>query len=241
MNQKEPVLRLENIDVNFGGVHALKNISLSFDKGDVVGLMGANGAGKSTLLKVIFGLVEKNQGKIIWQGKIIKPLPHKMVECGMSFVPQGKKIFQQLTVMENLEIGGVNIKNRNILKERIKEVLDLFPALKDKINEKTKNLSGGQQQMLAIARGLITHPQLLLLDEPSLGLAPNIVSEVFKKIKEINQKTNMTIVVVEHNIKSLLQITDKVFILDKGSLVYTGVGTEIFKEGVLEKVFLGKI
>ena len=238
---KEQLLRLENISVNFGGVHALKDVSLSFDEGEIIAVMGPNGAGKSTVLKAIFGLVETVSGKVLWHEQEIKPIPHEVVKLGISFVPQGRRVFKYLTVKENLELGGVTIKNRNILKERIEEVLVLFPVLREKLNDKTGTLSGGQQQMVAIARGLITDPKILLLDEPSLGLSPKIVKEVFEKIKEINEKRKMTIVVVEHNIKSLLPITDRAYILDKGVLVHTGVGTEILQDNILEKVFLAKV
>jgi branched-chain amino acid transport system ATP-binding protein len=241
MVKKEQLLRLENISVNFGGVHALKGVSLSFDEGEIVAVMGPNGAGKSTVLKAIFGLVETAQGKVLWHEKEIKPIPHEVVKLGISFVPQGRRVFKYLTVKENLELGGVTIKNSNILKERIEEVLSLFPALREKMKERTGNLSGGQQQMVAIARGLITDPKILLLDEPSLGLSPKIVKEVFEKIKEINEKRKMAIVVVEHNLKSLLPITDRAYILDKGVLVHTGVGAEILKDNILEKVFLAKM
>ena len=238
---KEQLLRLENISVNFGGVHALKDVSLSFDEGEIVALMGPNGAGKSTVLKAIFGLVKPSQGKVLWHEQEIKPIPHEVVKLGISFVPQGRRVFKYLTVKENLELGGVTIKDRYILKERIEEVLNLFPALREKLGESTGNLSGGQQQMVAIARGLITDPKILLLDEPSLGLSPKIVGEVFQKIKEINEKRKMAIVVVEHNLKSLLPITNRAYILDKGTLVHTGIGLEILKDNILEKVFLAKI
>ena len=238
---KEQLLRLENVSVDFGGVHALKDVSLSFDEGEIVALMGPNGAGKSTVLKVIFGLVETVQGKVLWHEEEIKPVSHEVVKMGISFVPQGRRVFRYLTVKENLELGGITIRSKNILKERIQEVLDLFPDLKVKLSEKTGNLSGGQQQMVAIARGLITDPKILLLDEPSLGLAPKIVKEVFEKIKEINEKRKMAIVIVEHNIKSILSITDRAYILDKGVLVHTGVGEEILKDKILEKVFLAKV
>jgi branched-chain amino acid transport system ATP-binding protein len=239
--KKEQLLRLENISVNYGGVHALKDVSLSFDEGEIVALMGPNGAGKSTVLKAVFGLVKTVQGKVLWHEKEIKPVSYEVVKLGISFVPQGRRVFRYLTVKENLELGGITIKSKNILKERIEEVLDLFPDLKIKLNEKTGNLSGGQQQMVAIARGLITDPKLLLLDEPSLGLAPKIVKEVFEKIKEINEKRKMAIVIVEHNIKSILSITNRAYILDKGVLVHTGVGEEILKDNILEKVFLAKV
>lgn len=238
---KEQLLRLENISVNFGGVHALKDVSLTFDEGEIIAVMGPNGAGKSTVLKAIFGLVETVHGKVFWHEQEIKPVPHEVVKLGISFVPQGRRVFRYLTVKENLELGGITIKDKHILKARIEEVLSLFPALREKMKEKTGNLSGGQQQMVAIARGLITDPKILLLDEPSLGLAPKVVKEVFEKIREINDKRKMAIVVVEHNLKSLLPITDRAYILDKGVLVHTGIGEEILKDNILEKVFLAKV
>jgi len=238
---REQLLKLENISVNFGGVHALKDVSLSFDEGEIVALMGPNGAGKSTVLKVIFGLVQMVNGKVLWRENEIKPVSHEVVKMGISFVPQGRRVFRYLTVKENLELGGITIKNKNILKTRIEEVLDLFPDLRKKLKEKTGDLSGGQQQMVAIARGLITDPKLLLLDEPSLGLAPKIVKEVFEKIREINEKRKMAIVIVEHNIKSILSITNRAYILDKGVLVHAGIGEEILKDNILEKVFLAKV
>lgn len=241
MQKAEQLLRLENVSVHYGGVHALNGVSLSFDEGEIVAVMGPNGAGKSTVLKAIFGLAPVVTGKIFWHDQEIKPIPHEVVKLGISFVPQGRRVFKYLTVLENLELGGITIKSKSILKNRIKEVLELFPDLNAKLKEQTGNLSGGQQQMVAIARGLITDPKILLLDEPSLGLAPKVVAEVFQKIKEINANRKMAIVVVEHNIKSLLPIANRTYILDKGNLVHTGIGKEILQSDILEKVFLAKV
>lgn len=238
---EEQLIRLENVSVHYGGVKALEGVNLSFDEGEIVALMGPNGAGKSTVLKVIFGLAEMSQGQVYLRENKIMPIPHEIVKLGISFVPQGRRVFKYLSVRENLELGGVSIKDKWVLEKRIEEVLDLFPDLRKKLKEPTGNLSGGQQQMVAIARGLITDPKLLLLDEPSLGLAPKVVKEVFEKIKEINEKRKTAIVIVEHNIKSVLAITDRAYILDKGILVHSGVGEEILKDNILEKVFLAKV
>ncbi len=164
-----------------------------------------------------------------------------MVPLGITFVPQGKRVFGRLTVLENLEIGGVSIKDAKVLKERIEEVLSLFPALRSKLKQRSRELSGGQQQMVAIARGLITDPKILLLDEPSLGLAPKVVKEVFEKIKEVNQKRGTAIVIVEHNLKSLLPLVDRAYVLDKGKIVAEGTGEHIVTSGIFQKVFLGAL
>jgi branched-chain amino acid transport system ATP-binding protein len=196
-------------------------------------------------LKALFGLAPLDeQSHIYWRGEKIEGKllqPHHMVPLGITLVPQGKRVFSKLTVKENLEVGGFSLGDKVLLKERIQEVLDLFPALKDKLHQKSGELSGGQQQMVAIARGLITAPKMLLLDEPSLGLAPKVVKEVFEKIHEINKKRNMTIIVVEHNLKSLLPIVDRAYVLDKGKLVAEGEGEDIVKSGVFKKVFLGAL
>jgi branched-chain amino acid transport system ATP-binding protein len=238
---KEILLKLEDIHVHYGGVKALDGASIAVDEGEIVALMGPNGAGKSTILKAIFGLVEIDKGKVLWHEDAIKPVSYEMVERGISFVPQGRRVFKHLTVKENLEVGGYIIKDQKEIKRRMENVLELFPVLKTKIKDKSSTLSGGQQQMLALARGLMIDPKVLLLDEPSLGLAPKIVKEVFQKIKEINEKRKMAIVVVEHNIKSLLEIAERVYVLDKGKVVVSDTPQNITNSDILEKVFLGII
>lgn len=240
MNNKETLLKTQNLHVHYGGVRALDGASVEIDEGEIVALMGPNGAGKSTVLKAIFGIAPVVSGEIFWHGKAIKPVPHEVVSLGISFVPQGRRVFKHLTVYENIEIGGWAVPERHVVKERIAEVLDLFPALKAKLSAKSGTLSGGQQQMVALARGLMTDPKLLLLDEPSLGLAPKIVKEVFEKIREINERRKTAIVVVEHNIKSLLEFTDRAYVLDKGKVVAVAPGREFLANDTLEKVFMGR-
>jgi branched-chain amino acid transport system ATP-binding protein len=237
--ENEILLRLENIHVHYGGVKALDGASVSIDEGEIVALMGPNGAGKSTILKAIFGLAPIESGQVFWEGHPFKPVSYEVVERGVSFVPQGRRVFHHLTVLENLEIGGFNIKSGAERKERLANVLELFPALKTKLKAKSGVLSGGQQQMLAIARGLMPDPKVLLLDEPSLGLAPKIVKEVFEKIKEINERRNTAIFVVEHNLKSLLEITKRAYVLDKGKICAEGDPKDLIERKVLERVFLG--
>lgn len=234
------LLKLNNIYVHYGGVRALDGLSVKIDEGEIIALMGPNGAGKSTVLKTIFALAPIESGEVEWNEVKIDLRPHEVAELGISFVPQGKRVFPSLTVLENIEIGGHAINNMKVLKSRLEEVFDLFPALKGKLNQNAGELSGGQQQMVAIARGLITDPKLLLLDEPSLGLAPKVVREVFAKIREINKKKNMAIIVVEHNIKSFLEVADRAYVLDKGKVILEGKGKDFLQSDVLEKVFMAK-
>lgn len=241
----EVLLQLKNIHVHYGGVKALDGVDFELDEGEVVALMGPNGAGKSTILKAIFGLapvdLSTGGGQIFWHGKILKPVPHQVVGLGISFVPQGRRVFSHLTVKENLEMGGFIVKNKDELQRRMTEVTETFPVLRRKFKIKSGALSGGEQQMLALARGLMTDPKVLLLDEPSLGLAPKIVKEVFVKIKDINERHKTAIVIVEHNIKSLLEIVHRGYVLDKGKVVVKDTASKLLKSDILERVFLGKI
>lgn len=236
----ETLLRLKNVHVQYGGVCALGGVDISLDEGEIVALMGPNGAGKSTILKAIFGLAPITKGRVLWRDNEFVPVPYEMARRGISFVPQGRRVFPNLTVKENLDIGGYTIKNSHLKNERIADLLDLFPALNQKLNEPSGVLSGGQQQQLAIARGLMTDPKILLLDEPSLGLSPKIVKEVFAFVKDINKKRKTAIMVVEHNLKSLLEIADRGYILDKGKVFVEGNPKELVSGGTLEQVFTGK-
>lgn len=238
--EKETLLQLHNVSVRYGGVKALDGVDISIDEGEIVALMGPNGAGKSTILKTIFGLAPTHSGKVLWLEKEIKPVSHEVVQRGISFVPQGRRVFSHLTIEENLEIGGFIVSDKKELKRRIAEVMETFPVLKQKCKAKAGTLSGGQQQMLALARGLMNEPKVLLLDEPSLGLAPKIAKEVFAKIKEINEKHKTAILVVEHNIKSLLDIASRGYVLDKGKVVAKDASQKLLESGILEKVFMGK-
>lgn len=238
--EKETLLQLHNVSVHYGGVKALDGVDVSLDEGEIVALIGPNGAGKSTILKTIFGLAPVHSGKVLWHEKEIKPVSHEVVQRGISFVPQGRRVFSHLTTEENLEIGGFIISDKKELKRRIAEVMETFPVLKQRRKAKAGTLSGGQQQMLTLARGLMTEPKVLLLDEPSLGLAPKIVKEVFAKIKEINEKHKTAILVVEHNIKSLLNVASRGYVLDKGKVVAKDTSQKLLESSVLERVFVGK-
>ena len=239
MKEKELQLEVKDVHVNFGEIKALSGISLYIDEGEMVGLMGPNGAGKSTVIKAVFGMVPF-KGEVLWHGQSIEPTPREMVERGVSMVPQGRRVFKHLSVRENLEIGAYTVRSKKEIKERVEEVFTFFPDLKKKANQSSGALSGGQQQMLAVGRGLMTDPKLLLLDEPSLGLSPKLVKEVFAKIKEINTERKTSIIVVEHNIKSVSDILDRVYILDKGENAVSGDPQEVLSGGVFEKIFLGQ-
>ncbi len=236
--QTEKLLALDCASVNYGGIQALDKVSVTVDEGEIVALMGPNGAGKSTILKAIFGLIGLTHGQVKWHDMAVIPTPMTMVKRGIAFVPQGRRVFTHLTVEENLEIGGYTVTDQAELKRRINEVMEEFPMLKQKRYASAGTLSGGQQQMLAIARGLMVDPRVLLLDEPSLGLDPKMVKTVFAKIKEINEKHKTAIVVVEHNLQSLLSITDRAYVLDKGQIVVEDTAQNIVSSGILEKVFL---
>lgn len=237
----DTLLQLEGAQVQYGGVKALSGVSVSIDEGEVVALMGPNGAGKSTILKAIFGLAPLSHGRVLWHGQHVAPVPHEMVARGIAFVPQGRRVFAQLTVEENLEIAGVVVRDKTILAQRMREAMEVFPVLREKRAQKAGSLSGGQQQMLALARGLMTDPKVLLLDEPSLGLAPKIVKEVFSKIKEINDRHKTAIFIVEHNIKSLLAIVHRGYVLDKGAVLIQGSAAELEQSEILKKVFVGAL
>lgn len=235
----EKLLQLKNVSVRYGGVHALDGVTVEIDEGEVVVLMGPNGAGKSTILKAIFGIAPLSSGEALWHEKSFTPVSHEVVRRGIAFVPQGRRVFRDLTVEENLEMGACIVKDKKEVRRRMDEVMALFPALKAKQRTKARLLSGGQQQMAAIARGLMVDPKVLLLDEPSLGLAPKIVKEVFAKIKEINERRKTALMIVEHNIKSILHIVTRAYVLDKGKVVFAHTPHTILTSGILEKVFLG--
>jgi len=238
--KEEILLQLNNVSVRYGGVKALESVNATIDEGEIVALIGPNGAGKSTILKAVFGLAPMYSGKILWHGISFVPVSYESVYKGITFVPQGRRVFTDLTVEENLEVGGFIIREKTELQRRIKEVMGIFPVLNHKKRMKSGKLSGGEQQMLALARGLMVDPKILLLDEPSLGLSPKIIKEVFAKIKEININRKTSIMIVEHNIKSLFEIADRVYVLDKGNIVAEDVPEKIIESNILEKVFTAK-
>ena len=238
------LLELKNISAGYGKDNGqtkiIHDVSLSIDTGEIVALMGPNGAGKSTILKAIFGLIPHN-GNLFFEGDKIHPIPSELVKMGVAFVPQGRRVFNNLTVEENLEIGVFSLNDKKECIRRAEHLFHLFPVLNTKRKEFAGTLSGGQQQLLSIARGLMTEPKLLLLDEPTLGLSPKVVKEIFQTIKDINQNQKTAILVVEHNLHSLLPFTDRAYVLAHGKIVASDTGPNIAKSDILERVFMGKI
>ncbi len=234
-------LELVDISVHYGAVVALDEISLGVHKGEVVAVMGPNGAGKSTVLKAIMGLAPVVAGTVYWRQKPLAAATHEIVKEGISFVPQGRRVFTHLTIEENLEMGCLYLNDKAEKERRMDSVIDLFPILHQKRRDLASQMSGGQQQMLALGRGLMADPQVLLLDEPTLGLAPIVVKEVFQKVSEISDRLGTTIFVVEHNIKGVLDIVDRAYVLDKGRVVHNGTPQSVRETNILTEVFLGRV
>ena len=234
-----PLLELTGIAVEYGAVRALDDVSMAVHAGEVVAVMGPNGAGKSTALKAVMGLAPVVSGTVYWRQRPLAVETHEIVKEGIAFVPQGRRVFTHLSIAENLEMGCLYLNDRAEKARRLDSVMELFPILYEKRRDYASRMSGGQQQMLALGRGLMASPELLLLDEPTLGLAPIIVKEVFEKVAEISDRLNTTIMVVEHNIKGVLDIVDRAYVLDKGSVVHSGTPQSIRETDILTQVFLG--
>ena len=233
------LLNLVDISVHYDAVVALDEASLGVRKGEVVAVMGPNGAGKSTVLKAIMGLAPVVGGEVYWREERLEAATHEIVKEGISFVPQGRRVFTHLTVEENLEMGCLYLEDSAEKARRLESVMELFPILHQKRDDLASQMSGGQQQMLALGRGLMAAPEVLLLDEPTLGLAPIVVKEVFQKVAEISDKLSTTILVVEHNIKGVLEIVDRAYVLDKGRVVHDGTPHSVRESDILTQVFLG--
>jgi branched-chain amino acid transport system ATP-binding protein len=235
-----PILELSGVSVHYGAVVALNNVSLGVRRGEVIAVMGPNGAGKSTVLKAIMGLAPVVDGDVLWRKERLAAATHEIVKMGISFVPQGRRVFTHLTIEENLEMGCLHLKDKAENQRRLDDVMRIFPILDTKRGDLASAMSGGQQQMLALGRGLMAGPDVLLLDEPTLGLAPIVVKEVFDRIAEISETLETTIMIVEHNIKGVLDIVDRAYVLDKGRIAFTGTPHAIRSSNILAEVFLGK-
>lgn len=233
------MLKVNEIDVYYGAIHALKKLSLEVEQGSIVTLIGANGAGKTTTLKTISGLLRPRSGNITFRGTdITRVSPEKIVEMGISQVPEGRRVFAAMTVLENLEMGAYLRKDKKGIARDMEEVFDRFPRLKERRKQMAGTLSGGEQQMLAIGRALMSRPALLLMDEPSMGLAPLLVKEIFEIIKDINSK-GTTILLVEQNAHMALSIADKAYVIETGEIVLSGQAGELMKSEEVKKAYLG--
>jgi len=234
------MLTLDSVNVFYGGIHALRSVSLTVQSGEVVTLIGSNGAGKSTALRAITGLVTPASGRIVFEGADIAGLPaHQLVARGISMAPEGRGIFANLTVVENLEMGAYLVKDRAQVSRDIERGFTLFPRLRERAKQRAGTLSGGEQQMLAIARALMSHPKLLLLDEPSLGLAPIVCHTIFATIDEI-KASGTTVLLVEQNANAALKHSDRGYVLETGSVVLEGAAAEIASNPRVREAYLGE-
>lgn len=232
------MLAIENLQVSYGPVQALQGISLEVPQGKIISIIGSNGAGKTTLLNTICGLVRQKNGSIRFEGQELSRMAHKVVKLGVVQVPEGRKVFAGLSVRENLMAGGYIIADTKQLQGNIEKMFDLYPILRERQNQQAGTLSGGEQQMLAICRGLMSEPKLILLDEPSLGLAPIIVNGVFELIGRIRDQ-GLTVVLVEQNAKKALALCDYAYVLENGKIVMQGPGRELLCDPAVKKAYLG--
>ena len=235
------LLELDNVHSYYGHIHALRGISLTVDEGEVVTLIGSNGAGKTTTLRSIHGVLPPREGKILFAGEEIRGMPaHDMISKGIAQSPEGRKIFHRMTVLENLEMGAYHRKDRARIREDMDRVFDLFPRLKERIKQESGTLSGGEQQMLAIGRALMSSPKLLLLDEPSMGLAPVLVERIFDIIEDINNQ-GTTILLVEQNANVALEIATRGYVLETGTIVNAAPAGELREDPKVREAYLGEI
>ena len=236
-----PLLEIENMHSYYGHIHALQGISLTVEEGEVVTLIGSNGAGKTTTLRSIHGILPPREGRIIFDGEEIQGTPaHELIGKGIAQSPEGRKIFFRMTVLENLEMGAYHRNDRSEIQQDMDRVFDLFPRLKERTKQEAGTMSGGEQQMLAIGRALMSRPRLLLLDEPSMGLAPVLVERIFETIREINQQ-GTTILLVEQNANIALEIATRGYVLETGEIVTSATSGELREDPTVREAYLGEI
>lgn len=233
------MLEVKDLQVYYGVIRALKGISFEVNEGEIVSLIGANGAGKTTMMQSVVGMLPKRSGTVIFDGRDISKMPcHKIVQLGMTQVPEGRRIFQELTVYENLMMGAYTVRDQQRFKEDLESIYQRFPRLAERRNQIAGTLSGGEQQMLAMSRALMLRPKLLMLDEPSMGLAPILVDQIFEIIKELNAQ-GTTILLVEQNASKALEISDRAYVLETGSITLSGTGAELASSDEVRKAYLG--
>jgi len=234
------MLVVKDLHVHYGAIHALKGVTIDVKPGSIVTLIGANGAGKSTTLRAISGILRPSKGNVRFMDRELVGQPaHELVQRGMSHCPEGRRVFRLLTVKENLELGAYIRKDKDGVKSDLEQVYELFPRLKERLKQNAGTLSGGEQQMLAIGRSFMSRPKLLMLDEPSLGIAPILVQEIFKTIKKINQTQGMTILLVEQNANQALKLADYAYVLETGKVVLEGKSSELAEDERVKAAYLG--
>lgn len=234
------MLRIDRIAVSYGGVPAIHDISLEVEKGTIVAVVGSNGAGKTTMLKTVAGLLHPDRGTIVFEGKEIhRTPPHEVVRLGISLVPEGRKLFGKMSVRRNLEMGAYTRDSKEEVERNLDRVFRHFPRLKERLHQRAGTLSGGEMQMLAIARAIMSNPKLLMLDEPSLGIAPNLVDRIFEIIRDINRREGLTILLVEQNVMESLTLADKGYVIQTGRTVLRGTGKELLDSEMVRKAYLG--
>lgn len=234
------MLEIKDLEVYYGVIQAIKGVSFEVNKGEVIALIGANGAGKTTILHTISGLISPKSGSIMFEGKDITKVPaHKIVSMGMAHVPEGRRVFTEMTVYQNLKMGAYTRKSKTEFDETLKMVYERFPRLEERKNQIAGTLSGGEQQMLAMGRALMSHPSIILMDEPSMGLSPIFVNEIFDIIKSVSE-TGTTVLLVEQNAKKALAIADRAYVLETGNIVRSGVASELMNDDSIKKAYLGE-
>lgn len=233
------MLQIKNLNIKYGAIHAVKGIDMEVNEGEIVTLIGANGAGKTSILKALSGLLKPTEGEIIYNGVVLnKKSPQEIMKVGISHVPEGRHIFPDMTVLENLELGAYRRKDKAGIKQDLQAIYERFPILKERSKQAAGTLSGGEQQMLAMGRALMAQPKILLLDEPSMGLAPILVKEIFRIIEDINAK-GTTILLVEQNARMALSIADRAYVMETGNIVMSGSGEELAASERIQKAYLG--
>ena len=233
------MLKVEQISVQYGDIKVLWEVSIVVSKGEMVTMVGSNGSGKTTLINAIIGMIHPSSGRIEFLGRPIHQLPpHKTVEAGISLIPEGRKLFPEMTVLENLELGAFVPSARKQIPDTLRWVFTLFPRLLERKNQQVGTLSGGEQQMVTVGRGLMSLPKLLLIDEPSMGLAPKVVVELFRAIRKINRE-GVTVFLVEQNARQALEISDRAYVLENGRIVREGASKELLKDDEIRRAYLG--
>lgn len=234
------MLEIKDLEVCYGVIRAIKGVSFEVNQGEVIALIGANGAGKTTILHTITGLIPAEKGSILFDGKELTKTPaHKIVSMGMAHVPEGRRVFAQLSVLENLKLGAYTRKNKTEIEESLQMVYDRFPRLEERKNQVAGTLSGGEQQMLAMGRALMSKPRIILMDEPSMGLSPLLVSEIFDIIKVISEG-GTTVLLVEQNAKKALSIADRAYVLETGNITLSGKASDLMNDDSVKKAYLGE-